>query len=258
MVSLFFLTKTLPQRDLSHWGFNFLQVHQGSVAREDHPSLPLTPLHGLPLTLASRLCYGRARILTRSSNASVVWMMLSSPQASKPQSSVQGSSWFPRQVNISLPIFPCPAPKTWFEDGESKWDTSAWWRPPSSHFPPSQVPEGGDQAPVSDQSPLLALSCDVRSGKWSMRKRSRHEVRGEEKRDSILRFRDELKMLLSCGILRVSAPGWGGLLSRESAFSRSVRSEPRLRTEDRHDVTSVDVVVSFAHKNYKLAKKRHW
>ena len=115
----FFLTKTLPQRDLSHWGFNFLQVHQGSVAREDHPSLSLTPLHGLPLTLASRLCYGRARILTRSSNASVVWMMLSSPQASKPPSSVQGSSWFPRQVNISLPIFPCPAPKTWFEDGLS-------------------------------------------------------------------------------------------------------------------------------------------
>ena len=233
MVSLFFLTKTLPQRDLSHWGFNFLQVHQGSVAREDHPSLSLTPLHGLPLTLASRLCYGRARILTRSSNASVVWMMLSSPQASKPPSSVQGSSWFPRQVNISLPIFPCPAPKTWFEDGRRvNEDTSAWWRPPSSHFPPSQVPEGGDQAPVSDQSPLLALSCDVRSGKWSMRKRSRHEVRGEEKRDSILRSRDELKMLLSCGILRVSAPGWGRLLSRESAFSRSVRTEPRLRTED--------------------------
>ena len=102
MVSLFFLTKTLPQRDLSHWGFNFLQVHQGSVAREDHPSLSLTPLHGLPLTLASRLCYGRARILTRSSNASVVWMMLSSPQASKPPSSVQGSSWFPRQVKTFL------------------------------------------------------------------------------------------------------------------------------------------------------------
>ena len=119
MVSLFFLTKTLPQRDLSHWGFNFLQIRQESVAREDHPSLSLTPLHGLPLTLASRLCYGRARILTRSSNASVVWMMLSSPQASKPPSSVQGSSWFPRQVNISLPIFPCPAPKTWFEDGLS-------------------------------------------------------------------------------------------------------------------------------------------
>ena len=110
MVSLFFLTKTLSQRDLS-LRFNFLQVHQGSVAREDHPSLSLTPLHGLPLTLASRLCYGRARILTQSSNARVVWMMLSSPQASKPPSSVQGSSWFPRQSLHFSPHLPMSRPK---------------------------------------------------------------------------------------------------------------------------------------------------
>ena len=38
-----------------------------------------------------------------------------------------------------------------------------------------------------------------------MRKGSRHEVRGEEKRDPILRFLDELKMLFSCEILRVGA-----------------------------------------------------
>ena len=88
-----------------------MQIHQGSVAREDHPSLSLTPLHGLPLTLASRLCYGRARILTQSSNARVVWMMLSSPQASKPPSSVQGSSWFPRQSLHFSPHLPMSRPK---------------------------------------------------------------------------------------------------------------------------------------------------
>ena len=125
MITIFFLTlngclmKNFVSERFVSLRFNFLQIHQGSVAREDHPSLSLTPLHGLPPTLASRLCYGRARPLTQTSNARVVWMMLSSPQASKPPSSVQGSSWFPRQVNISLPTFSCPAPKTWFEDGLS-------------------------------------------------------------------------------------------------------------------------------------------
>ena len=100
-----------------------MQIHQGSVAREDHPSLSLTPLHGLPLTLASRLCYGRARILTRSSNASVVWMMLSSPQAPQPPSPVQESSWFPRQSLHFSPHssrLPMSRPQTWLEDGTAR------------------------------------------------------------------------------------------------------------------------------------------
>ena len=179
MVSLFFLTKTLPQRDLSHWGFNFLQVHQGSVAREDHPSLSLTPLHGLPLTLASRLCYGRARILTRSSNASVVWMMLSSPQASKPPISVQGSSWFPRQVNISLPIFPCPAPKTWFEDGESKWDTNAWWRPqvPISPHPRSRRVVTRHQSQIRAHSLRCLVTLEAENGRWGRGRDTRSAVK---------------------------------------------------------------------------------
>ena len=144
-----------------------MQIHQGSVAREDHPSLSLTPLHGLPLTLASRLCYGRARILTRSSNASVVWMMLSSPQASKPPSSVQGSSWFPRQVYISLPTFPCPAPnmvRRWpvRRVNETKALGDAPQVPISSHPRFRRVVT---RHQISDQSPLLTLPCDVRSGK---------------------------------------------------------------------------------------------
>ena len=144
-----------------------MQVHQGSVAREDHPSLSLTPLHGLPLTPASRLCYGRARILTRSSNASVVWMMLSSPQASKPPSSVQGSSWFPRQSLHFSPHLPMSRPKhgskmACTERDETKALGDAPQAPISSH---PRFRRMVTRHQISDQSPLLTLPCDVRSGK---------------------------------------------------------------------------------------------
>ena len=117
MITIFFLTlngcliKNFVSERFVSLRFNFLQIHQGSVAREDHPSLSLTPLHGLPLTLASRLCYGRARPLTQTSNARVVWMMLSSPQAPQPPSPVQGSSWFPRQSLHFSPHLPMSRPK---------------------------------------------------------------------------------------------------------------------------------------------------
>ena len=57
-----------------------------------------------------------------------------------------------------------------------------------------------------------------------MRKGSRHEVRGEEKRDPILRFLDELKMLFFVKFselsarLRAQVPSAGRLLPPPSAL----------------------------------------
>ena len=158
--------------------------------------------------------------------------------APQPPSPVQKSSWFPRQSLHFSPHLPMSRPKhgskmACTERDETKALGDAPQVPISSHPRFRRIVT---RHQISDQSPLLALPCDVRSGKWSMRRGLRHEVRGEDKRDPIPRFLEELKKLFSCEILRVSAPGRGRLLSRESAFSRSVRTEARLRTDCNCDV----------------------
>ena len=143
-----------------------MQVHQGSVAREDHPSLSLTPLRGLPLTLVSRLCYGRARPLTQHSNARVRWMVRAF-LAPQPPSPVQESSWFPRQSLHFSPHLPMSRPKhcskmACTERDETKALGDAPQVPISSH---PRFRKIVTRHQISDQSPLLALPCDVRSGK---------------------------------------------------------------------------------------------
>ena len=144
-----------------------MQIHQGSVAREDHPSLSLTPLHGLPLTLASRLCYGRARILKQSSNARLVWMMLSSPQ-------VQASEFCSREFLVSpasqhfSPHLPMSRPKNMVR----RWPVRRV-NETQAHGDAPQVPISPHprfrrvvtRHQTSDQSHPLTLHFDVRSRK---------------------------------------------------------------------------------------------
>ena len=83
------------------------------VCCERRSSLPLThaPAWPSPNSCLPIVLWKRARTLTQTSNARVVWMMLSSPQAPQPPSPVQGSSWFPRQSLHFSPHLPMSRPK---------------------------------------------------------------------------------------------------------------------------------------------------
>ena len=83
------------------------------VCCERRSSLPLThaPAWPSPNSCLLIVLWKRARTLTQTSNARVVWMMLSSPQAPQPPSPVQGSSWFPRQSLHFSPHLPMSRPK---------------------------------------------------------------------------------------------------------------------------------------------------
>ena len=91
--------------------FSFLQFTKGLLREKNIPPPHSRPCMAFPQLIASRLCYGRSRTLTQTSNARVVWMMLSSPQAPQPPSPVQGSSWFPRQSLHFSPHLPMSRPK---------------------------------------------------------------------------------------------------------------------------------------------------
>ena len=147
--------------------FSFLQFTKGLLREKIVPHPHSTPQHRLPPTLASRLCYGRARTLTQTSNARVVWMMLSSPQAPQPPSPVQGSSWFPRQSLHFSPHLPMSRPKHGSKMACTERDeTKALGDAPQA--PISSDPRFRRMVTrhqISDQSRLLTLPYDVRSGK---------------------------------------------------------------------------------------------
>ena len=90
--------------------FSFLQFTKGLLREKIIPPPHSTPLHRLPPTLASRLCYGRARTLTQHSNARVRWMIRVAPKPPSLRAPFKRVPGFPGKVCISLPTFPCPAP----------------------------------------------------------------------------------------------------------------------------------------------------
>ena len=147
--------------------FSFLQFTKGLLREKIVPHPHSTPLRRLPPTLASRLCYGRARTLTQHSNARVRWMIRVAPKPPSLRAPFKRVPGFPGKVCISLPTFPCPAPnmaRRWpaRRANETKALGDAPQAPISSH---PRFRRMVTRHQIPDQSPLLTLPCDVRSGK---------------------------------------------------------------------------------------------
>ena len=143
MITIFFLTlngcliKNFVSERFVSLRFSFLQFTKGLLREKIVPHPHSTPLRRLPPTLASRLCYGRARTLTQHSNARVRWMIRVAPKPPSLRAPFKRVPGFPGKVCISLPTFPCPAPNM-----VRRWPARRAMRqkrlvtPPKFPFPP--------------------------------------------------------------------------------------------------------------------------
>ena len=155
-----------------------MQVHQGSVAREDHPSLSLhapaspPPTSCLPIVLWKSSHFDTTQLLTRGCRAHR--MMSSSPKPPSPQARSREILVSPAKsafLSSQLPPSHVP-PQTWLEDGTARRTNETKALGDAPQVPISSHPRSRrvvTRHHLCNQSRLLTLHFDVRSGKWSLR-----------------------------------------------------------------------------------------